>query len=105
MDVFGKSSVANSDFGLVETSAKERKEFSLRRGDILFVRSSVKPSGVGLTSLIEEDIPEAVYSGFLIRFRLTDSALFPSFLKHYFLSDSFRALLLKKSTVREGLHK
>lgn len=99
MDVFGKTSVGNSTFGLVETSEKERKEFSLRRGDILFVRSSVKPSGVGLTSLVKEDIPDAVYSGFLIRFRLLDDTVSPGFLKHYFLSEAFRTLLLKKSTV------
>ena len=91
MDVFGipKMRAAPSDLGLLESTAAERKLYDLRRGDVLFVRSSVKPSGVGLTTLIPEDLPETVFSGFLIRFR-ADGLLGHDFKEHCFSSDGFR---------------
>src|SRR5258708_39460674 len=48
MDVFGipKVLTACANFGLVNSSAAERKLYELKEGDVLFVRSSVKPEGV-----------------------------------------------------------
>ena len=100
MDVFGvpKLAATTADLGLLESSAAERKLYELKRGDVLFVRSSVKPAGVGLTTLIPEDLPDTVFSGFLIRFR-DDGFLDHSFKEHCFWSDGFRAKLLASSTV------
>lgn len=98
MDVFDKPRVSNSKFGLVNSSKNDRKEFSLKKGDILFVRSSVKPEGVGLTSLICEDIPHATFSGFLIRFRV-NGKLDLEFRVHCFFENKFRQRLLSKSTI------
>jgi type I restriction enzyme S subunit len=68
MDVFGVPKVsAEANFGLVNSSVAERNLYELRGGDVLFVRSSVKPEGVGLTTLIPEDFPDTVFGGFLIR--------------------------------------
>src|SRR5262245_24314385 len=71
MDVFGVSKVTASTvaLGLVNSTEAERKMYELKGGDVLFVRSSVKPEGVGLTALIPLDLPNTVFSGFLIRFR------------------------------------
>ena len=100
MDVFGipKLAATTSDLGLLESSAAERKLYELKRGDVLFVRSSVKPAGVGLTTLIPEDLPDTVFSGFLIRFR-DDGFLDHRFKEHCFWGDGFRAKLLASSTV------
>ncbi len=75
MDVFGipKVSTLTTEFGLVNTTTAEQDLYELKGGDVLFVRSSVKPEGVGLTALIPKDLPHTVFSGFLIRFR--DSGL------------------------------
>jgi len=52
LDVFGIIKVSNdSEFGLVNSTDTERKVYSLKKGDVLFVRSSVKPEGVGLNHL------------------------------------------------------
>ena len=70
MDVFGVSSIVSGEaLGLVDTSGIEQKTYDLKCGDVIFIRSSVKPSGVGLTAVVEADLPQTVYSGFLIRFR------------------------------------
>ena len=52
MDVFGKASVSNLNLSLVNANSKEVKLYNLVKGDVLFIRPSVKKSGVGETSLI-----------------------------------------------------
>lgn len=68
-DIFENRSLKSKNFNLVKVSEKELKEYDLKKGDVLFVRSSVKPEGVGLTSVLLENLVNTVYSGFIIRFR------------------------------------
>lgn len=97
MDVFGKNSIKNGKFELVNATDKELTESNLVEGDVLFIRSSVKPSGVGLTAVILEDLKNTVYSGFLIRFR--DSGCFDlNFKKYCFYNSKFRNELISKSS-------
>jgi type I restriction enzyme S subunit len=58
----------------------------------------VKPEGVGLTSLIPDDLPDTVFSGFLIRFRDT-GLLDRAFKEHCFWNVGFRRRLVSNSTV------
>ncbi len=99
MDVFGVSSIASSGaLGLVDTNSAEQQTYDLRKGDVIFVRSSVKPSGVGLTAVIEENLPKTVYSGFLIRFRDSE-ALGGGFKRHCFYEEGFRTRVIGASSV------
>ena len=99
MDVFGVSRITSGEaFGLVETNQAEQKTYDLKRGDVLFIRSSVKPSGVGLTAVVEVDLPKTVYSGFLLRFRDND-ALDIGFKRHCFYAEKFRSKLIGASSV------
>lgn len=99
MDVFGVAKIANSSsFGLVNSTSGEKELYELRKGDVLFVRSSVKPSGVGLTTLIQEDLPNTVFSGFLLRFR-DEGTLTAEYKEHCFGEASFREKLIASSTV------
>lgn len=99
MDVFGKTSIkSNKKFGLINSNEAERKLYNLLGGDVLFIRSSVKPSGVGLTSLIEENFNETVFSGFIIRFR-ENGSLANGYKKHCFYEEKFRNNIIGSSTV------
>jgi type I restriction enzyme, S subunit len=99
MDVFGVSSISgNNLFDLIETNSTERKTYNLKEGDVLFIRSSVKPSGVGLTALIKEDLDQIVYSGFLIRFR-DGGSISKNFKQHCFYEEGFRKRLISASSV------
>ena len=70
MDVFGKPKIyGNEEFDLINSNEAERNLYNLKKGDIIFIRSSVKPSGVGLTSVVNIDLVKTVFSGFLIRYR------------------------------------
>ena len=99
LDVFGVPKVStDSNFGLVNSSLGEREAYALQSGDVLFVRSSVKPEGVGLTTVIPEDLPNTVFSGFLIRYR-DNGAFALEFKEHCFWEASFRNRLIASSTV------
>ena len=99
LDVFGIATISNTAvLGLVNSTAYERKLYELKKGDVLFVRSSVKPLGVGLTTLVCDDLPNTVFSGFLIRFR-DNGQLVDEYKKYCFGLFQFRIILIANSTV------
>jgi type I restriction enzyme S subunit len=99
LDIFGISRVSqSSSLGLINSTESERAAYSLNKGDILFVRSSVKPEGVGLTSLVCNDLKDTVYSGFLIRFRDYGKLSF-EYKEYCFYEKNFRRKLIDSSTV------
>ena len=99
LDVFGKCSIDDFPSGLVNATQSEIERYSLREGDVIFIRSSVKPSGVGLTVVIEKSLPQTVYSGFLIRFRPDPEQFEKPFLRYCFYNGEFRRDVISKSTV------
>ena len=99
MDVFGVAKISSgTSFGLVNSTPTERELYELRKGDVLFVRSSVKPAGVGLTTLVQEDLTNTVFSGFLLRFR-DEGWLTMEYKEHCFRETGFRNRLIASSTV------
>lgn len=88
-DVFSTNVLSIPPKGLVKCSKSELENYSVMKGDILFVRSSVKPSGVAKTTLISHDLEETVYSGFLIRFR-PYNLQYSEFLNFLFNSATFK---------------
>src|SRR5680860_50792 len=99
MDVFGKPVLLKDNWGLVNANQAEIENYGLKKGDVLFIRSSVKPSGVGLTSIVKEDVPNTVYSGFLIRYRLNKESIFNNdFLQYCFHEKGFRQRLIVRSS-------
>src|SRR5690606_8375249 len=98
MDVFGRNVIcSNVGFGLVNSKNAEKEIYNVLGGDVIFIRSSVKPSGVGKTALILNDLEDTVYSGFLIRFR--NSTLSKNFKRYCFDAEYFRNNVIAGSTV------
>ena len=78
----------------------EKQQYSLINGDVIFVRSSVKPDGVGYNTIFLEFNDDVVFCGFMIRFRLNDKIKYnPEFYNSYFRYLEFRRRLLCVSTV------
>lgn len=99
MDIFGRTKIeTNLNFGLINSNEAEKKLYNLIKGDVLFIRSSVKPSGVGLTCVIINNLPDTVFSGFLIRFR-DKGLLTDGYKQYYFYNEKFRNNLISNSTV------
>ncbi|MBF2171910.1 restriction endonuclease subunit S [Staphylococcus epidermidis] len=97
-DVFNQDNINIKNLGLIDSSEKEREEYNLTKGDTLFIRSSVKPSGVGLTKVIQNDLINTVYSGFLIRFRERKKFLEDNFKSYIFSSTSARKQIISLSS-------
>jgi type I restriction enzyme, S subunit len=99
MNVFGKTNITNNtQLELVNSNDIERKLYNLKKGDVLFIRSSVKPQGVGLTTLIKDDLKNTVFSGFIIRYR-ENGSLINAFKEYCFYTHNFRNNLIGRSTV------
>ncbi len=103
MDVFGKTIITtNNSFGLVNSNNAEKEMYNIKSGDVIFIRSSVKPSGVGKTALVLNDLNYTVYSGFLIRYR--NSTLSKNFKRYCFDSQYFRNNVIAGSTVSANIN-
>lgn len=100
-DVFENTLISNNiNFNLVNCNDNERLNYNLLKGDVLFIRSSVKPEGVGLTSIINSELKNTVYSGFIIRFRTNNDLVIQNDFKRYIFNENrFRQSLLSKSSI------
>ena len=91
-NIFGKTVVDDKDLGLAVSSEKQRNEYNLLKGDILFIRSSVKPEGVGEAALVPKNFENTTFSGFIIRFR-----------PHITVDDEFKRVIFATKTVRNQI--
>jgi type I restriction enzyme S subunit len=66
-------------YSLLDVTPKEIEKYSLMRGDMLFVRSSVKREGVAVCSVYDSD-EICLFSSFMIRVRPRTDLINPEFL-------------------------
>ena len=96
-NIFGRNTVDIENLGLAEASPKQLADYNLRQGDVLFVRSSVKLEGVGEAALVQRNLENTTYSGFIIRFR-DEYGLDSDFKKYVFGTPEVRNQILSKAT-------
>lgn len=96
-NIFGNNVVDAKNLGLAEASEKQLLEYSLQKGDVLFVRSSVRLEGVGETALVAETLENTTYSGFIIRFR-DEYGLNNDFKKFVFVTKKVRDQIMSQAT-------
>lgn len=96
-NIFGNKVVDVKSLGLAEASEKQLLEYSLQKGDVLFVRSSVKLEGVGEAALVAETLENTTYSGFIIRFR-DEYGLNNDFKKFVFATKKVRDQIMSQAT-------
>ncbi len=82
--------------GLAKSSKLERKIFSVEKGDVFFTRTSETAEEIGFTSTCLDTISNAVFAGFLIRFRPKEGLIEPSFSKYYFRAHIHRSYFVKE---------
>lgn len=99
MDIFDRVEIGDIKLGLVKATTTELEKYSLQPGDVLFVRSSVKREGVGLSCVVNKSLKSpCIFSGFIIRFREHKHSLDLSFKKHIFRTTHFRKQILSLAT-------
>lgn len=83
--------------GLADSTEDDRLAYSVEKGDVFFTRTSETIEEIGIASTCLETIENAVFSGFIIRFRPNDlNQLLPAFSKFFFRSDYVRVSLVKE---------
>lgn len=78
LDVYNKRHVtADNCNKLMQVTANDRqlKENDVKEGDVFFTPSSETPDDIGRVKVIEEDLPNTVYSYHLMRFRKSGDTL------------------------------
>ena len=96
-NIFGRNTVDIENLGLAEASPKQLADYNLRQGDVHDVRSSVKLEGVGEAALVQRNLENTTYSGFIIRFR-DEYGLDSDFKKYVFGTPEVRNQILSKAT-------
>lgn len=82
--------------GLVQSSDTDRKSYTVRAGDVFFTRTSETIEEVGFSSVCMETVDDAVFAGFLIRFRPRPGQLHPLFSKYAFQHSGLRDYFAKE---------
>ncbi|EAI4316591.1 restriction endonuclease subunit S [Campylobacter coli] len=83
-DVYNNISIPFNVKGLVNSTEIDRKVYSVKQGDIFFTRTSETIDEIGISSVCLKTIENAVFAGFLIRFRAYKKILDNNFAKFYF---------------------
>ena len=99
MDVFKHAGLHRADVhGLVDVTNAEKQAFSARKGDVLFTRTSETPEEIGTSTVLLEDIEDAVFSGFVLRGRPVNDRLIPEFAQYCFDSRFVRGQIVSSAT-------
>lgn len=95
-DVYNNRELPGQITGLVESTKADRIAYSVKSGDILFTRTSETVEEIAFPSICIETIQNAVFAGFLIRFRPFSGVLVPRFSKYAFQNKGLRAFFVKE---------
>ncbi|MDP1757521.1 MAG: restriction endonuclease subunit S [Pseudohongiella sp.] len=95
----GKYASIDSLDELKNEAVKKVGEYSLKAGDILFARSSVKLEGTGQVAMVK-NLPSAktCFSGFIIRLRIEGERVNAEFLNYLLRSNQYRDFFVSIAT-------
>jgi len=95
-DVYKNMELPHTVAGLVESTDAERENYSVKKGDIFFTRTSETIEEVGFSAVCTETIDDATFAGFLIRLRPFNDAMTTQYAKYYFRGEHIRRYLVKE---------
>jgi type I restriction enzyme S subunit len=93
-----------SDLKYAELSDTEYDKLSLRRGDILVVRSNGSANLVARGAIVDENAVGCAYAGYLIRLRIDQARITPQFLKLVLDSPQMRSVIELQARSTSGVH-
>ena len=85
-DVYKNDALPDCVKGLAESSESDKENYSVIEGDVFFTRTSETIEEIGLSSVCLSTIHDAVFAGFLIRFRPYENILFKGYSRYFFRS-------------------
>jgi type I restriction enzyme S subunit len=99
MDVFENPGLSMSDItGKVTVNGDEKRNYQVKQGDVFFTRTSETVEEIGMTSVMLEEIQNAVFSGFVLRGRPKNDILGLHYKKYCFRSEIVRKQITSTSS-------
>jgi type I restriction enzyme, S subunit len=95
-DVYKNMSLPFEVRGLARSTESDKEYYSVLEGDVFFTRTSETIEEIGLASTCLQTIENAVFAGFLIRFRPIPHVIDKNFSKYYFRSHIPRIFFIKE---------
>lgn len=95
-DVYKNEALPISVEGLAKSTEADKENYSVQEGDIFFTRTSETIEEIGLSSICLQTIKNAVFAGFLIRFRPFPNIIDKRFSRYYFRSFIPRIFFVKE---------
>jgi type I restriction enzyme S subunit len=92
------------DLKYTELESKELKKLSLKKGDLLIVRSNGSANLVGRGAVVTDDAEGLAFAGYLIRLRVDRDRLLPEFLHLVLSSPQIRANIERQARSTSGVH-
>ena len=95
-DVFHKGKLtADNILGRIEATEDEIRRYGVKRGDVFFTRTSETKEEIGMASVLVEDIPSCIFSGFVLRARPTTDLLLPEYCAYCFSATQIRKEIVR----------
>jgi type I restriction enzyme S subunit len=99
MDVYKNNGLLAEDIiGKVTVTGQEKRNYSVKKGDVFFTRTSETIEEVGIASTILEELNDTVFSGFILRARPKNSLLSHYYKKYCFATKEVRKEITSKSS-------
>lgn len=99
MDVYKKTALRTNDIqGKVTLSQGEIRRYEVKKGDVFFTRTSETPEEVGIASVLLDDIPDCVFSGFVLRARPKMDILYDKYCQYCFSTVAVREQIISNCT-------
>ena len=89
----------NTIKGRVQLTKKEIENYSAKKGDLFFTRTSEIIDEIGYTAVLLDDIEDAVFSGFILRARPKNELIDFKFSGYCFMTREVRKEIIKKSSM------
>lgn len=84
--------------GRVSLEREEIRRFAVRKGDVFFTRTSETPDEVGISSVLLDDLPDGVFSGFVLRGRPKNDQLDIRYSMYCFSTKAVREAIIRSCT-------
>lgn len=99
MDVFQSPGLHKKDIqGRVHVDRNELKSYEVRKGDVFFTRTSETVEEIGISSVVLEETPDTVFSGFVLRGRPVDESFDDEYKKYCFSATYFRKQVTSRAS-------
>lgn len=95
-DVYNNDKLPLQGSGLIMSTLQEQRLYSIKQGDVFFTRTSETIEEIGFASTCIQNVDNATFAGFLIRFRPINECLLPEFSRYYFRSEIHRHFFVKE---------